>query len=695
MRTLPALLITLMACAVASPLALADITVNTVTGNDATCADNGPACATLPRAAEVANATPGATRIVLPVGTYPVTRPVFLWGNDRIVGAGGLQSYVRMDTNDADVVLHDSAVLAGVAIGGSPFVADAAHPWPNAWVAAYDASTVQDTTVVRQGQGGGITARGPNVVLRRVMVAIDPGQAGGGDAVSAMGNVAIIDSTFSGRSGVLVQGEGPAGSVRAPALRLVRSVVFGGLRQYSGDALVANSLVVGASSGMFEFVHAVSLTALPLNPTEPRTARLQFVLSTAWQPDCLSSPFDVARGDVAINTPSLVVAGSLGGGSCATGLAPAAVHARPLGAANAIYQVALARPYLVYANASRNAAGVLNPNPAPCCLWMTQDPPPLLGTDPVVRHMPNGVGAVGAGDFVPMAGSPLLHAATDPLSAQVASIYGAALDGAARPAANQTMGAFEQAGVDVALPVPVGIGPVPAPEGGWAPAGSGIPGAVGQPGAPVAGQFDPNVPPIDERLLTAGSVGIDVSVPAKSKVTAPLKVTVTSDRAARVVVVVRRPVMGASGVVGSRVLGKAVTTFGAAGTKVVKVTFKASTQRGAILVGATGRTSGVEPGMDTANSFLTGPAPVVLTAPSSVRAGSNTVTVRVNRTGNVVLVGRTATGRVLGRTSFTATGRGTRKVALSLGPSRLVTGVVTLSAKVAGGEPVTITRPTR
>ena len=68
------------------------------------------------------------------------------------------------------------------------------------------------------------------------------------------------------------------------------------------------------------------------------------------------------------------------------------------------------------------------------------------------------------------------------------------------------------------------------------------------------------------------------------------------------------------------------------------------------------------------------------------------IPVRVNRIGNIVLVARTATGRVLGRTAFTATSRGTRRVSLVLSPARLVTGVITISARASGGEPVTLTR---
>jgi hypothetical protein len=665
--------------------ALADVTVQPVTGNDATCSDGGPPCASISGAVSAAAAAPGRTIIRLGTGIYAISGNVVM-SDDWIVGAGGVQTLLRMVGGQARLTLRGTGAVVSVAMSGDR-APDGSHP--DAWLGLYGNAAALNVVVTRTGPGSLVSANG-SAALRNVMLRADPDAEG--TAMGAYGPVTMADSLVSGGE-VYATGSGAAGAQRSQALRVNRSLLGAGMRMMSGDVLVTNSIVL-TEPHPWATPPAITLASFPLNPDEPRTAQVQIALSTVWQSDC-REPIRVVRSANAANMPTLILAGSLAGSTCAGGgMGGSTVRVEsPPGAVNAWYQLVLARPYLARVQAAGRPDTTFSPQPLPCCAWVSQDPAPLTGTTPRIVRMPDALTGAAPVDFMPTAGSPLLRAATDPWSAQVAATWPSDFSGTARPAANQTIGAFESvAGAVVPFPVPQGVGVVPVPAGGFAPAAGDLPGGVAVPGAPMAGQIDPNAPSVQVPDSIGNAVRIQLRVPKRSKVSAAFPVTVTADQAARVVVVVRRPVQGAGGVSRSRVLAKGVATFTTAGTKVVRLRFKPSTQRGSVVVGATGRHTGRDPGMDSAASFLTGPAPLSLVAPSNVHAGANRISVKVNRAGNIVIVGRTATGRVIGRTAFTAASRGTRRVTLRLSPARLVTGAITISARAAGGEPVTLTR---
>ncbi len=71
----------------------------------------------------------------------------------------------------------------------------------------------------------------------------------------------------------------------------------------------------------------------------------------------------------------------------------------------------------------------------------------------------------------------------------------------------------------------------------------------------------------------------------------------------------------------------------------------------------------------------------------------NPGTVIARRTGRIVVVARLSSGRVLGRSVVMARHIGRMIVRITLSPTHLVTGNITVSARLAGGTPVLVTRP--
>ncbi len=137
-----------------------------------------------------------------------------------------------------------------------------------------------------------------------------------------------------------------------------------------------------------------------------------------------------------------------------------------------------------------------------------------------------------------------------------------------------------------------------------------------------------------------------------------------------------------AGITRSKVLSRVVVRFTHEGTKAVDLRFRSSTRRGLVTLGATARQPGFQPAMGTVVSFLTGPDPVALSVPATLHVGANAVTVIARRTGRIVLVARSLSGRVLGRSVVMARRIGRMTVR------------ITVSARIAGGTPVLVTRPT-
>jgi hypothetical protein len=172
-----------------------------------------------------------------------------------------------------------------------------------------------------------------------------------------------------------------------------------------------------------------------------------------------------------------------------------------------------------------------------------------------------------------------------------------------------------------------------------------------------------------------------------------VRVRVRAFQAARVVVVLRRQFRDNDRVKRSRVIGRVVVRFARAGVRWVNVPLNSGARRGLVGVAATARHPGLDPGFDQDSLRLVGAEPVSISAPSTLRAGTNRITVTTRRAGRVVVVARAESGRVIGRSVFVAAGSGRRTVALTLAPAGLVVGTIAISARIAGSDPAGITRP--
>lgn len=653
-------------------------------GSDERCAlVQGPdprgvlGCRTIARAAELANQPVRArfVNVFLDPGRHDVSTPVRFAGLVQFGGPGGVQAVLNM-TGQGSLTFAAGAEAGLFGMTGTA---------PGTWITAQSAAALFGITVTRvRADAPTIRMAGTNVATFNSVVVAQ----GYPTAVVMKGGGSVQFSTISGGRLALST---VAGRVDDPAPVVNASVLAGGLASWGGQPGIYNSAVSVPRSW--------NASAIEVRD-EPGAAVVQqrnypvVVLSSIWQLTCAPATV-VWRPAAAGRMNSVLIAGSL---------------------------VRMPAPACSVAVAGEQGAGRGLTAATVSGNWMAPLPGPLpnitRGVDVVVMGR-NSVGDPRVeggtegrdwpGGMMPAAGSPLLDAATDPWSLAVAADAPQSLSTAqygeagARPRAAGNLrnpapdiGAYERpAGLGAVPPPPPpgpdGIGIRPdGPDGGLAPVVNDMPGAIPAAGAPTAGADTGQRLPLGAQTATAR---VTISTKATAPVTGPVRVRVRAFQASRVVVVLRRDFRDNDRVKRSRVIGRQVVRFAKAGVRWVKVPLNSGARRGLVGAAATARQPGLDPGFAQASLRLVGRDPIAIAAPSTLRAGANRVTVTTRRAGRVVVVARTASGRVIGKTVFVATAAGRRAVTLTLAPASLVTGTITISVRIAGADPVTITRP--
>ena len=659
------------------------VRVDPLAGDDARCAlvqGNDPrpavACRTIARVAALENAAPvgPAVGVVLEPGRHDVSGLVQFRGMVAMWGPGGVQALVNM-TGRGALVFGGGVQAAQFGMTGTA---------PGTWMTATGPGAWLYGVVVARAR-----ADAPTVSLRADSASVyssvitAPGHP---TAMVIKGAGGIGFSTVSG--GRLAVGP-LAGGPDAPAPTVNGAVLVGGLVSWGGRPGVYNSAI---STPEAQNSSAIEVRDEP--GVAPPAVNYPFIaLSSIWQRSCAAA-IGVSRPAAAGRDAPVLLAGSL-----VRTPAPGCAAALTGGLGN---------------GAGRTSATIMNNRVAP-------DPGPLdrlaAGFTAAILNS-NTVGDPGVeggiagrdwpGGMMPAAGSPLLDRATDPFSAMAAESapqslsvprYGEAgfrprgVGGLRNPAPD--IGAYERPDLLGAVPPPPPPGPdginvQPAPDGGLAPVVNGMDGAIPAAGAPTAGSDTGQRTglPSARKIARVGLV-----VRRTAPVAGPVRVRVRAFQAARVVVVLRRQFRDNDRVKRSRVIGRVVVRFARAGVRWVNVPLNSGARRGLVGVAATARQPGLDPGFDQDSLRLVGAEPVSLSAPSTLRAGTNRITVTTRRAGRVVVVARTQAGRVIGRSVFVSAGPGRRTVGLTLAPAGLVVGTIDISARIAGADPVGITRP--
>lgn len=656
------------------------VRVDPVAGDDARCAlvqGNDPrgvlGCRTIAGAAALENAAPvgRAVGVFLDPGRHDVTRLVQFRGMVAMFGPGGVQALVNL-TGQGRLVFGGGAQVGLLGITGTA---------PGTWVSVNGPGAwLYGATVAR------LRADAPTVSLRANTIMVFGSlvaATGHPTAMVAKGAGAIQYSTVSG--GRLAVGPIAAGAdAQAPAVNA--SVLAGGLESWGGRPGIYNTAI-----SMPEALNTSAVVVRDEPGAASPAVNYPFIaLTSIWQRSCWPA-ISLYRPAAAGREASVLLAGSL-------------LRVRNAGCG------AIAR--IVDDGAGRTAGLIVNNFLAPVAgvfasvsigLDAVAESPSLVG-DPRVEG--GLAGRDWPGGMMPLAGSPLIDRAIDPFSAMAADVAPQSLssprygEAGSRPRAGNLrnpapdIGAYERPDQLAAVPAPPPPGPdgidiQPAPDEGLAPVANGMEGAIAAPGAPTAGVDTGQRAALPARRAVA-RVGLLVRKTAP--VAGPVRVRVRTFQASRVVVVLRRDFRDAERAKRSRVIGRKVVRFAKAGVRWVNVPLNSGARRGLVGVSATARQPGLDPGFDQDSLRLVGAGPVTVSAPSTVRAGANRVTVTTRRAGRVVVVARTSSGRVIGKTAFVATGAGRRVITLTLAPANLVTGTITISARIAGADAVTITR---
>jgi hypothetical protein len=657
------------------------VRVDPVAGDDARCAlvqGSDPrgvlGCRTIAGAAALENAAPvgRAVGVYLDPGRHDVTRLVQFRGMVAMLGPGGVQALVNL-TGQGRLVFGGGAQVALLGITGTA---------PGTWVSVNGPGAwFHGATVAR------LRADAPTVSLRANSIWVFESLVAAGGHPTAMvakGAGAIQYSTVSG--GRLAVGPIAAGAdAQAPAVN--GSVLAGGLESWGGRPGIYNTAI---STPQARNTSAVVVRDEP-GAASPAVNYPYIALSSIWQRSCWPA-ISLYRPAAAGREASVLLAGSL-------------LRVPAPGCPAAISRI-------INDGAGRTAGTIVNNflAPVPGPLGPVVDgldavvAPSLITGDPRVDG--GLAGRDWPGGMMPLAGSPLIDRATDPFSAMAADVAPYSLssprygEAGARPRAGNLrnpapdIGAYERPDQLAAVPPPPPPGPdgidiQPGPDEGLAPVANGMEGAIAAPGAPTAGVDTGQRAALPARRAVA-RVGLLVRKTAP--VAGPVRVRVRTFQASRVVVVLRRDFRDAERAKRSRVIGRKVVRFAKAGVRWVNVPLNSGARRGLVGVSATARQPGLNPGFDQDSLRLVGAGPVTVSAPSTLRAGANRVTVTTRRAGRVVVVARTASGRVIGKQAFVATAAGRRVITLTLAPANLVTGTITISARIAGADAVTITR---
>jgi len=662
------------------------VRVDPVAGDDARCAlgrGNNPAaavgCRTIARAAALENSAMVGTvvGVHLDPGRHDVTGLVQFRGMVDMYGDWGVQALVNM-TDQGKLVFGGGARVGLFGITGTA---------PGTWVSVNGPrARLYGATITRlRADAPTVSLRADEIGVQRSMVLA----VGHPTAMVAKGAGAIQYSTVSG--GRLAVGPS-AGGADAAAPAVNATVLAGGLASWGGRPGIYNTAITTPQG---QNASAVEVRDEP-GAASPAVNYPYIALSSIWQRSCVPA-LSLYRPAAAGRKASVLLAGSL-----LRAPAPGCPAAITGGIGN---------------GAGRTSGVIMNTYPAPV-------PGPLGPADLVgfgwfevydtLMHAgdPRVEGGLAGRDWpggmMPAAGSSLIDLATDPFSAAAADFapqslsslrYGEAgnrpLGGANLRNPAPDIGAYERPDQLAAVPPPPPPGPdgidiQPGPDEGLAPVANGMEGAISAPGAPTAGVDTGQRAALPARRAVA-RVGLLVRKTAP--VAGPVRVRVRTFQASRVVVVLRRDFRDAERAKRSRVIGRKVVRFAKAGVRWVNVPLNSGARRGLVGVSATARQPGLDPGFDQDSLRLVGADPVTVSAPSTLRAGANRVMVTTRRAGRVVVVARTASGRVIGKQAFVATGAGRRAITLTLAPAGLVSGTITISARIAGADAVGITRP--
>ncbi len=659
------------------------VRVDPLAGDDARCAlvqGNDPrpavACRTIARVAALENAAPVGpdVGVFLEPGRHDVSGLVQFRGMVAMSGPGGVQALVNMTGQGA---LMFSGGVQAVRFGMTGTA-------PGTWMTARGPGAWLYEVVVTRARADAptVSLRADSVSVYNSVVAA-PGHS---TAMVIKGAGGIVFSTVSG--GRLAIGPLAAGP-DAPAPVVNGAVLVGGLVSWGGMPGIYNSAI---STPEAQNTSAIEVRDEP-GAASPALNYPFIALSGIWQRSCAPA-IGLYRPAAAAGEARVLVAGSL-----VRTRAPGCPAALTGGLGN---------------GAGRTTAVVTNNRLAP-------DPGPfdrltagfagasLTGNTVGDPGVEGGIaGRDWPGGMMPAAGSPLLDRATDPFSAMAAESAPQSLsvprygEAGLRPRGAGSLrnpapdiGAYERPDLLGAVPPPPAPGPggidvQPAPDGGLAPVVNDMAGAIPAAGAPTAGSDTgqrSGLPSV-RKIARVGLV-----VRRTAPVAGPVRVRVRAFQAARVVVVLRRQFRDDDRVKRSRVIGRVVVRFARAGVRWVNVPLNSGARRGLVGVAATARQPGLDPGFARGSLRLVGADPVSIAAPSTLRAGTNRITVTTRRAGRVVVVARTQAGRVIGRSVFVSAGPGRRTVGLTLAPAGLVVGTIEISARIAGADPVGITRP--
>ena len=662
------------------------VRVDPVAGDDARCAlvrGNDPsaatACRTIARVAALENAAPvgPVVLVVLEPGRHDVAAPAQFRGMVAVAGPGGVQALVNL-TGAGALIFSGGVQAVGFGVTGTA---------PGTWISSAGAGGwLFNLTVTRaRANAPTLSMRGGNLQVLSSLVAA----TGNETAVVMKGSGYVLGSTISG--GRLAVG--PAGGgADAPAPVVNASVLQGGYVTWGGRAAVYNSAIATpqqANSSAVEVREEPGQAPAALN--YPYIA-----LSSIWQRSCRPA-ISLSRPGIAGRQVAVLLAGSLVRVQAPNCLAPISAT-QPLGAGRGGASASIV---------NNRFAGVPGPLDA---ITLGLDGPVLSGNSVGDPGVEGGVNTRDwPGGMMPSVGSPLLNAATDAFSASAAEVAPQSLsswrygEAGFRPQGGANLrnpapdiGAYERPELLGAIPPPPPPGPggidiqPGGPDGDLAPVVNGMDGAIPAPGAPTAG--------VDTgQRLTRPTFGVTARVGLVVRKTAPVagpvRVRVRTFQPSRVVLVLRRDFRDNDRVKRSRVIGRQVVRFATAGVRWVNVPLNSGARRGLVSIAATARQPGFDPGSDIESLRLVGGDPVTVSAPSTLRAGANRLTVTTRRAGRVVLVARTSAGRVVGKTAFVARSAGRRVVTVTLAPATLVTGTITVSARIAGADAVTINRP--
>lgn len=678
-------LLAMPAAAVAGvPAGVLGVRVDPAGGSDERCAlVEGPdprgvlGCRTIARAAQLAN-QPVRARFVnvsLDAGRHEVSTPVRFAGLVQFGGPGGVQALLNM-TGQGSLVFAAGAEAGLFGMTGTA---------PGTWLTAGPAASFFGITVTRvRADAPTIRMAGTSLgIVNSVVVA-----QGHPTAVVMRGGGALQFSTISGGRVALSTAGGGADD---PAPVVNASVLAGGVAAWGGQSGIYNSAVSVPQSWN---APAIEVRDEPGAAPVAQDNYPVVSLSSIWQRSCAPA-VGMWRPAAAGRWASVLISGSL---------------------------IRLPAPACSVAVAGEQGAGRGRTGAALSTNWMAPLPGPLPNVTRGLDEVVIGANAIGdprveggiegrdwPGGMMPALGSPLINAATDPWSLAVAGFAPQSLsvrqygEAGARPrnAGNlrnpaPDIGAYERPDGLGAVPAPPPPGPdgiaiqPDGPDGGLAPVVNDMIGAIPAAGAPSAGADTGQRAALPARG-TMARVGLVVRRTAP--VAGPVRVRVRAFQASRVVLVLRRDFRDQDRVRRSRVVGRLVVRFRTAGVRWVKVPLNSGARRGLVGVAATARQPGLGPGFAQASLRLVGAPPTAIAAPSMVRAGANRITVTTRRAGRVVVVARTASGRVIGRSAFVARAAGRRAITLTLAPAGLVTGRITISVRMAGADPATITRP--